>query len=153
MPTERSRVRSALPEMLLISFCRNELRASFMENEERLLSERYMPVVSIVTATLPRSSVDMACSSLSMVMFSGASMMNSSPMLLSVWLIATPQLKVTDCVVPSTVALALVSSVAVMLSFGFMSSPVNSTYEPSAILNVFSGITGREYFISPSLTV
>ena len=98
-----------------------------MEKALVLPSARYMPVVSMVTASLPRCSRPMACSSLWIIMSSGASRVNSTPMLLRVWVIFTPQSKSTlrpAPLEPETVA--LVRSVAVMLSVGFMGSPVNS---------------------------
>ena len=64
MPKERSRVRRALPDMALICELRKALRALFTESELGLPSERYMPVVSIVTAIFPRFSADMVISSL-----------------------------------------------------------------------------------------
>ena len=64
MPKERSRVRKALPDMALICELRKALRALFTESELGLPSERYMPVVSIVTAIFPRFSADMVISSL-----------------------------------------------------------------------------------------
>ena len=128
MPTLTSMVFRAEPVMLLISLCRKELRAVFMEKPAVLPSARYMPVVSIVTAILPRSSFDKAESSLLTALSSGASMMNSSPMSLRVLVMTTPQSKDTFLPMPlSSVTLALVRSVAVMFNRGFMGSPVNST--------------------------
>ena len=149
MPNDRSRVRSALPVILPISLLRNELRAEFMEKLP-VPSARYMPVVSMVTANFPRWSTPMACSSLCSCMSSGASSVNSRPMSLSVLVILTPQSKSTLRPTPLLLeTVALVRSVAVMFSVGFMGSPVNSMYEPSLMVNVFSGMTGSEYFISP----
>ena len=128
IPTLRSRVFSADPVMLLISLCRNELRAAFMENLLVLPLARYMPVVSIVTAILPRSSADIEVRSLLTVLSSGASMMNCRPMSLSVLVMTTPQSKATLRLAPSSSpTVALVRSVAVMFSRGFIGSPVNST--------------------------
>ena len=99
-----------------------------MENLPVSLSVRYMPVVSMVTAIFPRSSVDMLCNSPRMVLSSGASMMNSNPMSLRVLVMMTPQSKATlRLVPPSLPTVALVCSVAVMLSRGFIGLPVNST--------------------------
>ena len=88
-----------------------------------------MPVVSMVTATLPRSSAVMVVSSPLMVLSSGASMINWRPMSLRVLVMTTPQSKLTlRLPLPSAkLTVALVRSVAVMLSLGFMGSPVNST--------------------------
>ena len=127
-PMLRSSVFRALPVMLLISLCRKELSAEFMEKPLVLPSARYMPVVSMVTASLPRCSVLMEASSLLTALSSGALMMNSSPMSLSVRVMTTPQSKATLRLwLPSLLTAALVRSVAVMLSRGFMGSPVNST--------------------------
>ena len=128
MPTLRSRVFRAEPAMLLISLCRKELRAEFMVKLLVLPLARYMPVVSIVTATLPRSSTVIVASSPLMSLSSGASMMNCRPMSLSVLVMTTPQSKATLREAPlSLLTVALVRSVAVMLSFGFVASPANST--------------------------
>ena len=54
-------------------------------------------------------------------------MMNCSPMSLSVFVIITPHSKDTTRVAPSLLTVAFVCSVAVMFSFGFIASPVNST--------------------------
>ena len=132
IPIDKSRVRSALPVILLISLFRNALRAEFMEKAPVLPSARYMPVVSIVTASFPRCSVPMACNSPCISISSGASRVNSRPMSLSVFVIFTPQSNVTlrpTPLAPDTVA--LVRSVAAIFSAGFMGSPVNSIYEPS----------------------
>ena len=150
----RSSVFSAEPVMLLISLCRNELSAVFMDSPLVLPSARYMPVVSMVTASLPRSSADMLCSSLLMALSSGAEMMNCSPMSFSVLVMTTPQSNVTNRPwLPSVLTDALVRSVAVMSSRGFMGSPVNSTKLPSCMVKVFSGMMGIEYFISPAASV
>ena len=101
-----------------------------MEKPLVLPSVRNIPVVSIVTAILPRSSVDMACSSLLMVLSSGAEMMNCSPMSASVLVMTTPQSNTTERACepsPLSLTVALVRSVAVMFSRGFAGSPVNST--------------------------
>ena len=150
IPTLRSRVLKAEPAMLLISLWRKELRAEFIEKLLVLPSARYMPVVSMVMATLPRSSFDIVVSSPPIVWSSGASMMNSSPMLLRVLVMITPQSNATLRVVPPSVeTVALVRSVAVMFRRGFIGSPVNSTKLPSLMVKVFSGIKLNEYFISP----
>ena len=137
--------------MLLISELRNELSAEFMEKEPVALSPgRYMPVVSMDTASFPRCSTLMACSSLCSCMSSGASSVNSTPMLLTDRLMMTPQSNVTERPAPpSPATVALVRSVAMMFSDGFIGSPVNSMYEPFWMVKVFSGMTGSEYFISP----
>ena len=57
-PKFRSRVRRALPEIWLIWLLRNALNAEFMVKLLVLPSARYRPVVSMVTASLPRSSFD-----------------------------------------------------------------------------------------------
>ena len=99
-----------------------------MENLPVLPSARYMPVVSIVTAILPRSSVDIAESSELTTLSSGASMVNCRPISLRVLVMTTPQSKATLRPMPlSSVTVALVRSVAVRFSRGFMGSPVNST--------------------------
>ena len=126
MPNDRSMVFRALPAMLFISDCRNELRAEFIENFEVLPSERYMPVVSIVTASLPRSSGDFMLNSSDMVWFSGASIMNSSPMSFSVFDSFMPVRNVTMWLTPSMFTLAFTVSLAVMCSRGFIISPVHS---------------------------
>ena len=128
IPTLTSMVFRAEPAMLLISLCRNELRAEFIVKLPVLPSARYIPVVSIPTASLPRSSGDMVASSPLMVLSSGASMVNCTPIFLRVWVMETPQLKSTlRFCPPSPVMGAFTCSVAVMFSLGFMGSPVNST--------------------------
>ena len=54
-------------------------------------------------------------------------MMNFSPISLSVFVMTTPQLNSTLRPAPPSVeTFVLVCSVAVMLSFGFIGSPINS---------------------------
>ena len=69
-----------MPDIWFICELRKAESAEFIEKLDVLPSARYMPVVSIATACLPRSSTVMAWSWLWMVMSSGASMVNSSPM-------------------------------------------------------------------------
>ena len=77
-------------------------------------------------------------------------MINCRPISLSVFVSSTPHSNATlRPEPPSVVTVALVLSVAVMLRRGFIGSPKNSTYPPSLMLNVLSGMTGSEYFISP----
>ena len=87
----------------------------------------YMPVTSMVTATRPRSSADMPDSSFCTVMSSGASRVNVSPMLSSVWLRASPTSKATLRGTSFSVTLAFTLSLALMPSVGLAMSPVNST--------------------------
>ena len=63
MPTSSPMVRMAEPAMLLISVCKYELKALFIENADGLASVRYMPDTNMVTATLPLPSTDMVFSS------------------------------------------------------------------------------------------
>lgn len=126
-PKLTSSERSALPVIWLIWLFRKALSAEFMENELVLPSARYMPVVSMATACLARSSLDMLCSWLCSVMSSGASMMNSRPMLESIWLTTTPQVNTaTRPPDASPPTVALVCSVAVRWRAGSMGSPRNS---------------------------
>ena len=105
--------------MLLISLCRKELRAEFMEKALALPSERYMPVVSIPTATLLRWSSVIVASSPFTALSSGASMVKARPISFKVFVIDTPQWKSTLLPWPwSLLTVALTSSVAVMFSFG-----------------------------------
>ena len=81
-------------------------------------------------------------------------MVNSSPMFCKVFDTFTPQTKSTTRPLPDEVpTVDFVVSVAVSDSLGFIGSPVNSMYEPSAMVKVFSGMTGSSYFISPELMV
>ena len=114
--------------MAVICELRNELSALFMLNAPALVSERYMPVVSIVTASLPRFSTDCVISSLCISWSSGASMVNCRPMSLSVFVSSTPHSNVTLRPTPASfVTVVLFSSVAVMFRRGFIASPKNST--------------------------
>ena len=127
MPTLMSMDFIALLVMLFISLCRNELSALFIENPPVLPSARYIPVVSMVTAALPRCSTLMAASSFFIVMSSGASRVNSSPMSCSVFVTFTPQSKSTVRLLPdSEPTFAFTRSVAVMFRRGFITLPVNS---------------------------
>ena len=80
----------------------------------------------MVTATLLRPSVVSVLSWSLMVMSLGASIMNSRPRLLSVWVSLTPQSKSTARLLLPSLTVVLTLSVAVMCSCGFMGSPVNS---------------------------
>ena len=100
-PKDRSIVFSAAPVRFCISACRKLFRAEFIEKLEVLPSERYIPVVSIVTAIFPLSSCDIVFSSSATIWFSGALMMNCSPMSFSVLLSTTPVSKVHIWLVPS----------------------------------------------------
>ena len=119
MPTLRSRVFRAEPAMLLISLCRKELRAEFMEKPLVLPSARYMPVEIIPTASLPRCSSVIVASSPLIPLSSGASMVKVTPMSFRVFVMATPQSKSTLLLGPlSLPTVAFTCSVAVMFSFG-----------------------------------
>ena len=126
MPRSSPIERIALPATLLISFWRNDERALFIVNWLVLPSVRYMPEASMVTATLLRPSVVSVLSWSLMVMSLGASIMNSRPRLLSVWVSLTPQSKSTARLLLPSLTVVLTLSVAVMCSCGFMGSPVNS---------------------------
>ena len=127
MPRSRPMERMALPAILLISPCRNELRAEFIENDDVLPSVRYMPEASIVTAIFPRPSSLMVFSSSWIDMSLGASMRNSIPGDDSVFDSFTPQVKSTTRPMPvPSFTVAFTASVAVMFSVGSMGSPVNS---------------------------
>ena len=60
-PNPMSSVRSALPEIWLICELRKAESAEFMVKLDVLPSARYMPVVSMATACLPRSSTVIDC--------------------------------------------------------------------------------------------
>ena len=127
MPRLRSKVLIALCVMLFISPCRNALRASFMVMLLLDSPLRYIPVVSIVTASFPLSSMPIVASSFFIAMSSGASSVNSSPMSLRVLVTFTPQLNATLRLLPPSETRAFTLSVAVMFSRGFIMSPENST--------------------------
>ena len=120
-----------------------------MENGVVFPSDRYIPVVSIVMATFCLSSLDIRDSSLVTSWSSGASIMKSSPMSFRLFVMETPQLNKTILFVLLPLTDVFSSSVALMFMRGLSMSPVNSSHEPSAMVNVFSGMIGRAYFISP----
>ena len=126
-PNDRSSVRSAFPVILLISLFKNELRAEFIVKALVFPSARYMPVVSMDTASFPLCSLLIACSSPCRAMSSGESRVNSNPISLSVLVMMTPQSKSMLLPIPPAFAtVAFVLSIALMFKVGFIGSPVNS---------------------------
>ena len=126
MPRLMSR---AFPAIFEISLCRKELRALFILNPPvELPSAIYIPVTSMVTASLPRSSGLMAVSWSCTEASSGAERVKASPRFSSRWLRAIPTSKLTmRGLCPSSPTVARTRSVAVILSWGFITLPVHST--------------------------
>ena len=116
---------------------------------------RYMPVTSILTASLARSSAPLAVSSSCIAKSSGASRVNCRPRFSSRCVSSMPTSKFTrrgdDC--PAGVTDVRTRSVATRFSVGSIGSPVHCTKLPSATLNSFNGITGMEYLIVPPESV
>ena len=121
-------VSRALPAMLVISLCNKAFRALVVENPPLSLSpNKYMPVANMVTATFPRSSIDMAASWFCTVMSSGAAMVNSSPMFSNVRVMDSPTSKETVRGVSFSVTVARIRSDAEMFKVGFRIGPLKST--------------------------
>ena len=86
-----------------------------------------MPVASMATAVLLRWSADIVANWFCTVRSSVASMMNVRPILLSGCVICTPTSKGTVRGWSFSTTVALTRSFAVILSVGFIMSPVKST--------------------------
>ena len=116
-------------------------------------SAMYIPVTSIVTANLPRSSALMALSCSCTEASSGASSVKAKPRVSnrSVKAIPTSKLTIREAS-PSLPTFARIRSVALMFISGFIMFPVQFKKLPFWMWNVLSGMIGISYFSSPLIT-
>ena len=119
----------ALPVIELTCVCRKLANAPLMAvlALAELLPSKYIPDANIVTASFERSSTLFVLRIFCISWSSGAVIINSTPSLGNCLVRLTPHSKSTILPSPAPLdTLVLTFSVAVILSVGFIGSPVNS---------------------------